>query len=66
LAGAIARLRRQDLLQVCALDGQGRRPALVALLDELVRELPALSDALTGQYLSHAVVSRQLAEGLHR
>jgi hypothetical protein len=33
------------------------------MFDELVRELPVLSDALTGQYLSHAVVSRQLAEG---
>ncbi|HET6150260.1 MAG TPA: circularly permuted type 2 ATP-grasp protein [Polyangia bacterium] len=63
VAGAIARLRRLDLPSLCAPDTQGRRPALGAMFDELARELPVLSDALTGQYLSHAVVSRQLAEG---
>jgi uncharacterized alpha-E superfamily protein len=62
-AAAVARLREVDLTTVCALDPQGRRPALTALLDTLVRELPALSDALSGQYLSHATVSRQLSEG---
>jgi uncharacterized circularly permuted ATP-grasp superfamily protein/uncharacterized alpha-E superfamily protein len=62
-AAAVARLREVDLTTVCALDAQGRRPALTALLDTLVRELPALSDALSGQYLSHATVSRQLSEG---
>ncbi len=66
VAGAIARLRRQDLLLMCAPDAQGRRSALGAMLDELVREMPALSDSLTGQYLSHAVVSRQLAEDRRR
>ena len=60
---AIARLRGIDLLAVCTLDAQGRRPALEALLGAIAAELPLLSDALTGQYLSHAVVSRQLAEG---
>ena len=63
VAGAVARLRRLDLRSLCAPDAQGRRPALSAMLEELTRELPALSDALTGQYLSHAVVSRQLADG---
>jgi uncharacterized circularly permuted ATP-grasp superfamily protein/uncharacterized alpha-E superfamily protein len=66
VAGAIARLRRLDLLALCAADTQGRRAALHAMLDELARELPVLSDALTGQYLSHAVVSRQLADGATR
>ncbi len=62
IAAAIARLREVDLVAVCAADAQGRRPALTALLDSIVRDLPALSDALSGQYLSHALVSRQLAE----
>ena len=52
-----------DLIALCALDAHGRRPALAALLDAIARELPALSDALSGQYLSHALVSRQLADG---
>jgi uncharacterized circularly permuted ATP-grasp superfamily protein/uncharacterized alpha-E superfamily protein len=59
----LSRLRVVDLLTVCALDAHGKRPALTALLDGIARELPALSDALSGQYLSHAVRSRQLAEG---
>jgi uncharacterized alpha-E superfamily protein len=63
IAAAVARLHEVDVATVCAVDAQGRRPALTALLDGLARELPALSDALSGQYLSHAMVSRQLSDG---
>jgi hypothetical protein len=63
IAAAVARLREADVAVVCAVDAQGRRPALTAMLDTLARELPALSDALGGQYLSHALVSRQLSDG---
>jgi len=63
IAAAVARLRETDVAAVCAVDAHGRRPALTALLDGLARELPALSEALSGQYLSHAMVSRQLADG---
>ena len=63
VSGMLARLRIVDLLAVCALDAHGKRPALSMLLDEIARDLPALSDALSGKYLSHAVRSRQLAEG---
>ena len=59
----MARLREVDVAAVCAVDAHGRRPALISLLEALARELPALSDALSGQYLSHALVSRQLSEG---
>jgi uncharacterized circularly permuted ATP-grasp superfamily protein/uncharacterized alpha-E superfamily protein len=61
--GALSRLRLVDVEEICLPDEQGRRPALRALFDELARELPAVSDALTGQYLNHAIASRQLAEG---
>jgi uncharacterized alpha-E superfamily protein len=63
VVGAVARLQGVDLNALCTLDAQGRRPALAALLEAIARDLPALSDALSGQYLSHAMVSRQLAEG---
>ncbi len=63
IAAAVARLREVDVAAVCAVDAHGRRPALISLLEALARELPALSDALSGQYLSHALVSRQLSEG---
>ncbi len=63
IAAAVARLRETDVAVVCAVDAHGRRPALTSLLDSLARDLPALSDALSGQYLSHALVSRQLSDG---
>jgi uncharacterized alpha-E superfamily protein len=63
VAATIARLRDVDMVALCAVDAHGRRAALTELFDALVRDLPALSDALSGQYLSHALVSRQLAEG---
>ncbi|MEP6653956.1 MAG: circularly permuted type 2 ATP-grasp protein [Myxococcales bacterium] len=39
----------------------GRRSALESLLGELERDLPALSEALSGSYLTHATVSRQFS-----
>jgi len=63
ISAAVARLGQTDVSALCAVDAHGRRPALTALLDTLARELPALSDALGGQYLSHALVSRQLSDG---
>ena len=58
---SLSRLRLADVETLCATDAQERRPALEALLLELARALPALSDALNGSYLNHAVLSRQLA-----
>ena len=62
---SLARLQDADVAQMCNVsaasetDAGGRRPALIALLTRLGRDLPALSDALSGSYLNHAaVVSR--------
>lgn len=60
LAGLTA-LRLADVPTLCAASAKGDRPALAQLLERLLRDLPALSDALSGQYLSHSAVSRQLA-----
>jgi uncharacterized circularly permuted ATP-grasp superfamily protein/uncharacterized alpha-E superfamily protein len=60
--GSLSRLRLLDVEAACAPNGEGQRPGLVAVLDELLRNLPALSETLSGSYLSHAVVSRQLAQ----
>jgi uncharacterized alpha-E superfamily protein len=58
---AAARVDAGDLAAICvATDDQ--RPALAALLWDLSRDLPALSDALSGSYLTHASLPRQLAE----
>jgi uncharacterized alpha-E superfamily protein len=61
--GALGRLRAADVEAICEPDGRGGRPELGTLLRDLSRELPAVSDALTGQYLNHAITSRQLADG---
>ena len=58
---ALSRLEEVSVRRLAEVDADGRRPALVALHDELARELPALSDALTDSYLSHATQARQLA-----
>ena len=58
----LSRLRLADVEKLCLPDAANRRPGLEALLAELARDLPLLSEALTGSYLSHAAVSRQLAE----
>ena len=60
----IDRVRTADMVELGMTDEQGRRPQLAALLEQLGRDLPRLSDALSASYLSHAAVSRQL--GRHR
>src|SRR5450432_1907571 len=59
--GLLSRLRLADVEEICVVDGQGRRPELESLLRELERDLPALSEALSGSYLTHATVSRQFS-----
>jgi len=58
----IDRVRAADMTVLGALDSHGQRPALAALMDQLGRDLPRLSDALSASYLSHAALSRQLAD----
>jgi uncharacterized alpha-E superfamily protein len=66
LCAAMALLEAADLGTVCAPAADGSRPALAALLAEIQRALPAISDALSGSYLTHAVVARQLSGGVRR
>jgi uncharacterized circularly permuted ATP-grasp superfamily protein/uncharacterized alpha-E superfamily protein len=61
LTDAIAAIQLVDLDALCAIDGDGRRPQLVALLDRLQKDLGGLSDALTRDYLTHAAPVRHLA-----
>ncbi len=49
-----------DVEALSETDADGNRPALAAFLLRMARGLPALSDALSASYLSHAAVSRQL------
>jgi uncharacterized alpha-E superfamily protein len=58
---SISRLRLADVEAICIPDADGRRPGLDVLLGELEREMPALSEALSGSYLTHATISRQLS-----
>ena len=51
-----------DLPGLCVVSGDDQRPALASLLWDLSRDLPAISDALAGSYLTHAALPRQLAE----
>ena len=52
-------VRSAPLDQLAALDDDGRRAALEALLMQLTRDVPAIFAALSHAYLSHAVSTRQ-------
>ena len=60
----ISSVRTADMTALGAADERGHRPQLAALLEQLGRDLPRLSDALSASYLSHAALSRQLAEDI--
>ena len=53
-----------DVHKLCEMDAAGARPGLAAVLRSLKGELPALSDALSATYLSHATISRHLSQEL--
>jgi uncharacterized circularly permuted ATP-grasp superfamily protein/uncharacterized alpha-E superfamily protein len=53
-----------DVHELCEVDAGGARPKLATLLRSLGGQLPALSDALSATYLSHASVSRHLSQEL--
>jgi uncharacterized circularly permuted ATP-grasp superfamily protein/uncharacterized alpha-E superfamily protein len=57
----LSRLEEVSVRRLAEVDADERRPALVEMMAELARELPALSDALTESYLNHATQARQLA-----
>jgi uncharacterized circularly permuted ATP-grasp superfamily protein/uncharacterized alpha-E superfamily protein len=65
VAAVLSALQQADVTSICAVDSAGRRPALSQLLAALTRDLPNLSDAVSGSYLNHATaLSRPLAAGL--
>lgn len=53
-------LRLADVRQWCEVVDGERRTALIAFLADMTESLPALSDVITRQYLSHAKSTRQL------
>jgi len=57
----LSRMEEVSVRRLAEVDADARRPQLVAMMAELGRELPALSDALTESYLNHATQARQLA-----
>jgi len=56
----LSRLEEVSVRRLAEVDPHTRRPLLASMTAELVRELPALSDALTESYLNHATKARQL------
>jgi len=59
---AQSELELAEIEKCCTPDGDGRRPALDALLRRLGTILPALSESLSDSYLSHAAVTRHLTQ----
>jgi uncharacterized alpha-E superfamily protein len=53
-----------DVHTLCETLEDGSRPGLFNLLTNLGNGLPALSDALSATYLSHATISRHLSQEL--
>jgi uncharacterized circularly permuted ATP-grasp superfamily protein/uncharacterized alpha-E superfamily protein len=60
---ASADLRLIEIIDITQANDAGERPEFVALLDRLVGLFPQLSHAISGSYLNHAVMSRQLQGG---
>ena len=58
---ALTSLRLAEIDVLCEISEAGRRSHLETLLTRLHTDLPALSDAMTHHYLSHAESSRHLA-----
>jgi len=58
---ALTSLRLAEIDVLCEVSADGQRRHLESLLSRLRTDLPALSDAMTHHYLSHAESSRHLA-----
>jgi len=56
---ALSRVRLADVAELCAVEA-GKRLKLAELLARTLGDLPALSDALTRSYLSHAGEARRI------
>jgi len=60
MLSSLTTLRLADVEQLAQTDAHGRRAVLEELLSQLTRALPALSEAITQNYLSHLQTSRHL------
>jgi uncharacterized circularly permuted ATP-grasp superfamily protein/uncharacterized alpha-E superfamily protein len=58
---ALTAVRLASVAQLARVDAAGRRPELAELLTQLFIALPALSEAISQSYLSHAQMPRQLS-----
>ena len=63
IVSLLTALRLSDPIALSAETAEGRRPALEALLADVERALPALSDHLTLHYMAHVNMMRQLSSG---
>lgn len=61
IAESLARLRQAHIHTLCQPDDRHFRPQLAALLDSVAAMLPALSNAITHDYFTHAETTQQLA-----
>ncbi len=57
---ALSRVRLADVSELARAEPGGKRPKLDELLSRLAEDLPALSDAITRSYLSHAEALRRV------
>lgn len=62
--GVLTRLQLLDVVPACQAQGEGKPPALQAVLHDVESDLFTLSDQLCGSYLSHALMPRALAGSL--
>jgi uncharacterized alpha-E superfamily protein len=58
---ALTAVRLARVAELARVDADGQRPALAELLTQLYIALPALSEAISQSYLSHAQMPRQLS-----
>jgi len=56
----LTNVRLLEIPATAQVDAQGKRAALGAVLAELLKDIPALSDLLSQSYLSHAIAARQM------
>ena len=59
--GGLSKLRLIDIDALCEANSEGKREHLDNLLEQVKRDMAALSDVITRNYLSHSEPSRQLA-----
>ncbi|MEY4395787.1 MAG: hypothetical protein RL595_3036 [Planctomycetota bacterium] len=57
----LAQVQLADVENLAYVDAGGQRPCLKEFLDQIEKDIPSLSEAISHHYLSHLQTSRQLA-----